>query len=46
MDSGNKAFYKIMNEICEERNIKQNIISYGWITELRKDNISKYLIGY
>ncbi len=46
MDSGTKSFYKIMNEICEERNIKQNIISYGWITELRKDNISKYLIGY
>lgn len=41
-----KAFYKIMDEICDERNIKQNVISYGWITELKKDNISKYIIGY
>lgn len=46
MDSGVKAFYRIMNEICEEREIKQKVISYGWITELRKENISKYVIGY
>ena len=37
-----KAFYKIMDEICDERNIKQNVISYGWITELKKGDISKY----
>ena len=41
-----KPFYKIMDEICAEKNITQKIISYGWITELKKDNISKYIIGY
>lgn len=46
MESGVKAFYKIMDEICEERNIEQKVISYGWITELKKDDISKYIIGY
>lgn len=46
MDTGVKAFYKIMNEICEEKQINQNVISYGWITELKKDNISKYIMGY
>ncbi len=46
MDSEVKAFYKIMDEICEERKIEQKIISYGWITELKKENVSKYLIGY
>lgn len=46
MDSEVKAFYKIMDEICREKNIEQNVISYGWITELKKENISKYIIGY
>ncbi len=41
-----KPFYKIMDELCTEKNITQKIISYGWITELKKDNISKYIIGY
>lgn len=41
-----KPFFKIMDEICEEKNIKQEIISYGWITELKKENVSKYIIGY
>ena len=41
-----KPFYKIMDELCAEKNIAQKIISYGWITELKKDNISKYIIGY
>lgn len=41
-----KPFYKIMDELCAEKNIIQKIISYGWITELKKDNISKYIIGY
>ena len=41
-----KPFYKIMDEFCAEKNITQKIISYGWITELKKDNISKYIIGY
>ncbi len=41
-----KPFYKIMDELCVEKNIAQKIISYGWITELKKNNISKYIIGY
>ena len=41
-----QPFYKIIDELCEEKNIVQKIISYGWITELKKDNISKYIIGY
>ena len=41
-----KPFYKIMDEICKEKNIVQNVLSYGWITELKKENKSKYIIGY
>ena len=41
-----KPFYKIMDDLCAEKNIIQKIISYGWITELKKDNVSKYIIGY
>lgn len=44
--SSEKPFFKIMDEICEEKKIKQEIISYGWITKLQKENISKYIIGY
>lgn len=44
--SSEKPFFRIMDEICEERNIKQDIISYGWITKLQKENVSKYIIGY
>lgn len=39
-----KAFHKIINELCVEKNIKQNPISYGWITELKKNGISKHII--
>lgn len=41
-----KPFFKIMDELCEEKNITQEVISYGWITQLKKNNISKYIIGY
>ena len=41
-----KPFYKIMDELCKEKEIVQKIISYGWITELKKENVSKYIIGY
>ena len=41
-----KPFFKIMDEICKEKKIKQEIISYGWITMLKKENVSKYIIGY
>ncbi len=39
-------FYKILNELCEEKNIKQKILSYGWIRELEKDNKKHYVIRY
>ena len=32
----NKAFYKIIDEICKEKNIEQKLISYGWIRQLKK----------
>ena len=44
--SSEKPFFRIMDEICKEKNIKQDIISYGWITKLQKENVSKYIIGY
>ena len=33
-----KNFYKIIDEICKENNIKQKLLSYGWIRELKKDD--------
>lgn len=39
-------FYKILDEICEEKNIKQKILSYGWIRELEKENKKHYVIRY
>ena len=44
--SSEKPFFRIMDEICKEKNIKQDIISYGWITKLQKENVSKYIICY
>ena len=42
----NKPFYKIINEICNEKNINQKLLSYGWIRELQKDNKCRNIIGY
>ena len=41
-----KPFYKIINEICEEKSINQKLLSYGWIRELKKENKSHYIIRY
>lgn len=41
-----KPFYKILNEICNEQNIKQKMLSYGWIRELQKENQKHYIIRY
>lgn len=46
MDSEVKPFFKIMDEICKEKNIIQKEISYGWITCLKKEEKEKYIIGY
>lgn len=45
MDSA-KAFFRIMDELCDEKGIIKKELSYGWITELKKNNISKHIIGY
>lgn len=42
----NKPFFKIIDEICEEENIKQNKLSYNWIRELKKDNKTHYIMSY
>lgn len=41
-----KPFYKILDEICKEKNIKQNLLSYGWIRELSKENKKHYIMRY
>lgn len=37
-------FYKILNEICEEKGISQKLLSYDWIRELKKGSKTKMLI--
>lgn len=41
-----KPFYKILDEICKEKNIKQKLLSYGWIRELKKGDKIHYLMRY
>lgn len=41
-----KPFYTILDEICEEKNIQQEMLSYGWIRKLSKENKSHYLMRY
>lgn len=41
-----KPFYKILDEICKEKNIEQKLLSYGWIRELKKENKRHYIINY
>ena len=41
-----KPFFKIIDEICIEKNIEQKWLSYGWIRELKKDNKSHYIMNY
>lgn len=41
-----KPFYTILDEICEEKNIKQEMLSYGWIRKLQKENKSHYIMRY
>lgn len=33
-----KTFFKIIDELCKEKNIEQKLLSYGWIRELFKSN--------
>ena len=41
-----KAFFKIINEICIEKGIQQDILSYGWIRRLTKNGISRNIVHY
>lgn len=41
-----KPFFKMIDEICKEKDIKQNLLSYGWIRELKKDEKSHYIMNY
>ncbi len=41
-----KPFYVILDEICKEKNIKQELLSYGWIRKLEKENKIHYLMRY
>ena len=41
-----KNFYKIIDDICREKEIKQTLLSYGWIRELSKNNKIRHIIGY
>ena len=42
----NKPFFKMLDEICEERGITQEKISFGWIRKLTKNNESHMIIRY
>lgn len=41
-----KTFYKLIDEICAEKNIKQKMLSYGLIRELERDNIVHHILHY
>ena len=41
-----KNIFKILNELCEEKNIEQSLLSFGWIRELKKDNRIHHIIRY
>lgn len=41
-----KPFYIILDEICEEKNINQETLSYGWIRKLSKNGKSHFLMRY
>lgn len=40
------VFYKIIDEICNEKNIEQKMLSFDWIRQLKKDNKIRNLIRY
>lgn len=40
-----KPFFKMINELCKDKNIEQKEISYGWIKRLTKNGVSHDIIG-
>ena len=41
-----KAFFRILDELCNEKKIKQKKLSYGWIRNLSKDGINRNIVHY
>lgn len=41
-----KEFHELIKEICKNNNIKYKLISNNWITILKKNNITKVIVGY
>ena len=41
-----KPIFKIIDELCEEKNIKQKMLSFGWIRELEKEDKIHHIIRY
>lgn len=41
-----KPFSKMIKEICEEQNIEEKMLSYNWIRELKKGDITHHIINY
>lgn len=41
-----KEFNEIIKEICEEESIELITYQDNWLKELKKDNITKYIVGY
>ena len=39
-------YNELIKEICKEENIELNIYQGNWLKELRKGNITKYIVGY
>lgn len=41
-----KPFFDIIDEICKEKNINQELLSYGWIRKLQKEEKVHYIMRY
>ena len=46
MEDNKTVFYQIIDELCKEKNINQELLSFNWIRELKKDGKIKHLIRY
>ena len=42
----NKSFKELIQEICNEENIKCNFLSKDWVIMLEKNNLTKFICGY
>lgn len=42
----NKSFKELIQEICNEENIKCNFLSKNWVIMLEKNNLTKFICGY